>query len=86
MRLKKAQNQNHPVLTFLKQKVCIQIKRFISFFLCTCIFINILYKQHLYDKRNLQLSVVFFYMLRRVDDILAKHLILILYSYCTNNS
>lgn len=86
MRLKKAQNQNHPVLTFLKQMVCIQIKRFISFFLCTCIFINILYKQHLYDKRNLQLSVVFFYMLRRVDDILAKHLILILYSYCTNNS
>lgn len=86
MRLKKAQNQNHPVLTFLKQMVCIQIKRFISFFLCTCIFINILYKQHLYDKRNLQLSVVFFYMLRRVDDILAKYLILILYSYCTNNS
>lgn len=86
MRLKKAQNQNHPVLTFLKQTVCIQIKRFISFFLCTCIFINILYKQHLYDKRNLQLSVGFFYMLRRVDDILAKHLILILYSYGTNDS
>lgn len=86
MRLKKAQNQNHPVLTFLKQMVCIQIKRFISFFFCTCIFINILYKQHLYDKRNLQLSVGFFYMLRGVDDILAKHLILILYSYCTNNS